>query len=427
MPIEQVRCENCGSGDVRQLAPDSYRCEHCQTRFHRIDPTKRTVIHESRVCQCGNKAVARCVRCHEPLCKRCKFTWIATVDNAEGYKEGIQMRFIEIEIGKILQGSLDDEHVDVGSLEHVLALEPVRQAMKNQGLPDPRAKVALCAECACGDCLKTLAGIVRDLNITPGQLRACDEPQKVIRKKTTPNLRYVLGRVLGQLFTWTLIISAAVGLYRFSRSRNDHPRDSTTTVAEQESHRFARAAREYANALVGTMEKESVEKLADVGKLAGWKEAAQMLAEKDAAVEDLVVAKKTLAEAAEKIERAASALIAEKRPAEKVAAEKNLGEMMEEAKSAEEKFKGAVEKLEMAKNNLTERAILRALRDWSWTDSTGTHVETAQYVGFAGQAAFQKVNLKKLDGSVITLPFETLSKEDQTWIDDHWMEYRRRN
>jgi hypothetical protein len=75
MPVEQVRCENCGSGDVRRLAPDSYSCEHCQTNFHWVDPTKRTVVHESRVCECGNNAVARCVRCGEPLCRVHKKSW----------------------------------------------------------------------------------------------------------------------------------------------------------------------------------------------------------------------------------------------------------------------------------------------------------------------------------------------------------------
>ena len=32
MPIEQVRCQNCGGSDVRRLASDSYTCEHCHTK-----------------------------------------------------------------------------------------------------------------------------------------------------------------------------------------------------------------------------------------------------------------------------------------------------------------------------------------------------------------------------------------------------------
>ncbi len=69
MPIEQVRCENCGSGDVRQLAPDSYVCEHCHTNFRWVDPTKKTVVHKQSVCKCGNVAKAFCVRCQEPVCE----------------------------------------------------------------------------------------------------------------------------------------------------------------------------------------------------------------------------------------------------------------------------------------------------------------------------------------------------------------------
>ncbi len=76
MPIEQVRCNNCGSGDVHQLAPDSYRCEHCHTGFRWVDPTKITVAHNITVshnrdlCSCGMKSVGFCSRCREPFCKR---------------------------------------------------------------------------------------------------------------------------------------------------------------------------------------------------------------------------------------------------------------------------------------------------------------------------------------------------------------------
>ena len=45
MPNEPVQCPNCGSGDVQQLAADSYTCEHCRTSFRWADPTKITVSH----------------------------------------------------------------------------------------------------------------------------------------------------------------------------------------------------------------------------------------------------------------------------------------------------------------------------------------------------------------------------------------------
>jgi hypothetical protein len=69
MPNEPVQCPNCGGGDVRQLAPDSYRCEHCHTGFHWVDPTKRTVVHKPGVCKCGRVAAAVCCRCGQLVCK----------------------------------------------------------------------------------------------------------------------------------------------------------------------------------------------------------------------------------------------------------------------------------------------------------------------------------------------------------------------
>jgi len=84
MPIEQVRCENCGSGDVRQLAADSYVCEHCQTNFRLVDPTKSTVVQKPSVCDCGLVATAFCVRCHKPLCEGHRESWWAqcAIDSA---------------------------------------------------------------------------------------------------------------------------------------------------------------------------------------------------------------------------------------------------------------------------------------------------------------------------------------------------------
>ena len=69
MPNEQIKCPNCGSGDVQALVADSYTCEHCQTDFRWVNPSKSTVVHEQKLCACGNVATAFCVRCHEPLCK----------------------------------------------------------------------------------------------------------------------------------------------------------------------------------------------------------------------------------------------------------------------------------------------------------------------------------------------------------------------
>jgi hypothetical protein len=69
MPNEAIQCPNCGSGDVLNVAADSYICEHCHTSFRWVNPTMSTVAQKPTVCACGTVASAFCVRCHEPLCE----------------------------------------------------------------------------------------------------------------------------------------------------------------------------------------------------------------------------------------------------------------------------------------------------------------------------------------------------------------------
>jgi hypothetical protein len=69
MPNEPVQCPNCGSGDVHQVAADSYQCEHCHTSFHWVNPTKTTVVQKPSLCECGRVAVVFCCRCGRGLCQ----------------------------------------------------------------------------------------------------------------------------------------------------------------------------------------------------------------------------------------------------------------------------------------------------------------------------------------------------------------------
>lgn len=69
MPNEPVECPNCGSGDVHQLAAESYACEHCHTNFRWVKPVKEAVVRQPIVCACGRIAVAFCTRCGAALCK----------------------------------------------------------------------------------------------------------------------------------------------------------------------------------------------------------------------------------------------------------------------------------------------------------------------------------------------------------------------
>ena len=61
MPNEPVQCPNCGSGDVQQLAADSYACEYCRTNFRWTDHAKYeagdTVTHEHNGARCDGCGV----------------------------------------------------------------------------------------------------------------------------------------------------------------------------------------------------------------------------------------------------------------------------------------------------------------------------------------------------------------------------------
>jgi hypothetical protein len=168
MSIEQVRCENCGSGDVRQLAPDSYRCDHCHTEFRWVDPTKITVAHKPGVCACGNVAVAYCVRCHEPLCKIHKKRWIREWE-PEGWDDKVGVLhgnfvcdLLELEID--LEDGKDHDHDEF--------VQPILRAIKEHALPAPEDNVVLCAKCQV-ECSKTYRAILEGLVQAEQQGRAC--------------------------------------------------------------------------------------------------------------------------------------------------------------------------------------------------------------------------------------------------------------
>ncbi len=138
MPIEQVRCDNCGSGDVRQLVADSYACEHCHTNFRWVDPTKRTVVHESRFCECGKVPTAVCYGCRQPVCGQHGRPWLYRDSNYEFDRADYDtLKDFEFPVRQQLEGPYP---------------EPVRQAVINVGLPDPNARVILCRKCWCESC-----------------------------------------------------------------------------------------------------------------------------------------------------------------------------------------------------------------------------------------------------------------------------------
>ena len=138
MPNEPVQCPNCGSGDVCRLARDSYACEHCHSSFRWVDPTKRTVVHESKLCQCGHVAAAHCVRCGEPLCERHGASGTADLD-------GLSSEQREYYYRRMTTPSTTPQYKD---------------CKRSHRIPDNRDAV-VCTACA-DECVQALRGLVSE-------------------------------------------------------------------------------------------------------------------------------------------------------------------------------------------------------------------------------------------------------------------------
>ena len=66
MPVETIKCRECGSADVTEFKPGSYVCGHCEAIFKHITPA-----HIAGGCQiddCGVPAVGRCSSCNRRFC-----------------------------------------------------------------------------------------------------------------------------------------------------------------------------------------------------------------------------------------------------------------------------------------------------------------------------------------------------------------------
>lgn len=67
MPIETIKCQECGSADVTEFKPGTYVCGHCEAVFKHV-----TASGGGGGCQiddCGVPAVGRCGRCRRRFCK----------------------------------------------------------------------------------------------------------------------------------------------------------------------------------------------------------------------------------------------------------------------------------------------------------------------------------------------------------------------
>ena len=72
MPIETIKCKECGSSDVTEFKSGSYVCGHCEAIFKHIDPSRVTVTTAPEFCRCGNPVTVQCTRCSATMCRRCE-------------------------------------------------------------------------------------------------------------------------------------------------------------------------------------------------------------------------------------------------------------------------------------------------------------------------------------------------------------------
>jgi hypothetical protein len=80
MPLASMNCTGCGSNDVQEVKADTYFCNHCETVFKHIDPSRVTVAEKPNFCGCGNSVKAQCQLCQSKMmCDRCDVIHLARV------------------------------------------------------------------------------------------------------------------------------------------------------------------------------------------------------------------------------------------------------------------------------------------------------------------------------------------------------------
>jgi hypothetical protein len=72
MPSELLSCQHCGSGDVQEVKPETYFCNHCEEvfRYVRPNPARATGGCEVRTAgrPCRLLAIGRCNTCSKVYC-----------------------------------------------------------------------------------------------------------------------------------------------------------------------------------------------------------------------------------------------------------------------------------------------------------------------------------------------------------------------
>ena len=66
MPVETIKCRECGSSDVLELKGGSYECQHCDSVFKVVSPN--VAAGGCEIDACGVLAIGRCRSCGRAFC-----------------------------------------------------------------------------------------------------------------------------------------------------------------------------------------------------------------------------------------------------------------------------------------------------------------------------------------------------------------------
>lgn len=69
MPIETIKCQECGSAEVTEFKSGSYVCGHCETTFKHVNPAAASGgAAGCEIDACGVAAIGRCSTCGRAFC-----------------------------------------------------------------------------------------------------------------------------------------------------------------------------------------------------------------------------------------------------------------------------------------------------------------------------------------------------------------------
>jgi hypothetical protein len=72
MPFESLSCSRCGSGDVQEVKPETYFCNHCDNVFRYVRPGRAGAAGGCEIpaegLACGVPAIGRCRSCQRAFC-----------------------------------------------------------------------------------------------------------------------------------------------------------------------------------------------------------------------------------------------------------------------------------------------------------------------------------------------------------------------